>query len=211
MKNKKGFTLIELLAVIVILGILMMAAIPAITRTIAKSRRNTYWQNAKQYIKAATTPYLDGEYAGTSSTTCNLPGQGKFVLIPQSIVELEQGSIEKSSFNAPYVTDSGTEASAGTPTIMVANVPIDGRDNLQWFYTGMDKQNNGIKEFVNMNELSLKSVSTGSASTIKGTAVRNVCIEYNTSQKTYKVTVLASATAECSGSKIAYDDTCKVN
>ncbi|MCI8459773.1 MAG: prepilin-type N-terminal cleavage/methylation domain-containing protein, partial [Bacilli bacterium] len=32
--NEKGFTLIELLAVITIMGILMMVAIPAVTRII---------------------------------------------------------------------------------------------------------------------------------------------------------------------------------
>ena len=40
--NSKGFTLVELLAVIVIMGILMMVAIPAVTRTIENSRKDTF-------------------------------------------------------------------------------------------------------------------------------------------------------------------------
>ena len=38
--NKKGFTLIELLAVIVILAILVMVAIPAVTKDWWKSKGN---------------------------------------------------------------------------------------------------------------------------------------------------------------------------
>ena len=52
MKNKKGFTLIELLAVIVILGILMLVAIPAVSRTIENARRDTFLNTAKSYINA---------------------------------------------------------------------------------------------------------------------------------------------------------------
>ncbi len=51
-KNNKGFTLIELLAVITIMGILMMVAIPAVTRTIENSRRDTFSTVAKSYINA---------------------------------------------------------------------------------------------------------------------------------------------------------------
>ena len=40
MKNKKGFTLIELLAVIVILGIILVIAIPSISAAILNSRKN---------------------------------------------------------------------------------------------------------------------------------------------------------------------------
>ena len=41
MKKKNGFTLIELLAVIIILGILMIIAVPAVTKYINDSRKYT--------------------------------------------------------------------------------------------------------------------------------------------------------------------------
>ena len=52
-KKKKGFTLIELLAVIIILGILMIIAIPSVTRYINDSRKEAYVDTAKEIISGA--------------------------------------------------------------------------------------------------------------------------------------------------------------
>ncbi len=62
MKNKKGFTLIELLAVIIILGILMIIAIPSITSYIQNSRKEAYIKTAKTMLRAMSTEINSGKY-----------------------------------------------------------------------------------------------------------------------------------------------------
>ena len=51
--NKKGFTLIELLAVIVIMGILMMVAIPSVNLIIIDARKDIYVNSARTFINEA--------------------------------------------------------------------------------------------------------------------------------------------------------------
>ncbi len=61
-KNEKGFTLIEILAVIIILGILLVIAVPSISNYISDSRKNAYISTAKEYIKEAQKKVSSSDY-----------------------------------------------------------------------------------------------------------------------------------------------------
>jgi len=50
MRNKKGFTLVELLGVIVILGVLMLVAIPNTVSLIDKNKKGSYIEDARTFI-----------------------------------------------------------------------------------------------------------------------------------------------------------------
>lgn len=71
MKNNKAFTLVELLAVVVILGIIMMIAIPNTLSMIDKNKMNTYIENARTFVslvqnKVQTDKSLEIPYDDTS-------------------------------------------------------------------------------------------------------------------------------------------------
>ena len=76
MKKKKGFTLIELLAVIVILGIILVIAIPKVIDVISISRTGG-WENVIKSIKQSielgvnTKDANTGRYKYTISSICN--------------------------------------------------------------------------------------------------------------------------------------------
>ena len=77
--NRKGFTLIELLAVITILGILMLVAIPAVSRTIENSRRDTFMDTAKSYMNAVKTSVAADEVK-CGDTMISAMGEGYYYI-----------------------------------------------------------------------------------------------------------------------------------
>ena len=103
--NKKGFTLIELLAVIVILGVIMVIAIPSMTGYIANSRKDTMLSSAQEFVNAART-LLISENA--------LPSYGEAVAVPISIIEVDKGGV------SPYTNQAFVET-AGKSYVLVYN------------------------------------------------------------------------------------------
>ena len=48
--NKKGFTLIEVMAVLVILGVVLLIAVPSVSTYIVNSRKSNYYTTANSYV-----------------------------------------------------------------------------------------------------------------------------------------------------------------
>ena len=72
--KKRAFTLIELLAVIIILGILMIIAIPSVTSYISNSRKSGYVSTAKNLMDGARTKVNEGKLpVYDTNTTYYLP------------------------------------------------------------------------------------------------------------------------------------------
>ena len=90
MKRKNGFTLIELLAVIIILGILMIIAIPSVTSYINNSRKSAYVDTAKQIISGARNMVNEGKLEMYSTDTT--------YYIPSSCIKTENGGEAESPY-----------------------------------------------------------------------------------------------------------------
>ena len=111
--NSKGFTLIELLAVIVIMGILMMVAIPSVSRVIENSRKDTFVDIAKSYANAARTLWT------ADGLTCSITGGGNVV---SSAVDAGDYYIlintkDTARVNLPVLVDQGGKSSWGNRDI----------------------------------------------------------------------------------------------
>lgn len=69
--NKKGFTLVELLAVIVILAVLALVAMPNVTRLMNASRKNAFITEVENFVTYAQTSYTNSQINGTITNSAD--------------------------------------------------------------------------------------------------------------------------------------------
>ncbi len=138
--KKYGFTLIELLAVIIILGVLMLVAIPSVTNYINNSRKEAYIDTAKQFLKGATNLVNSGSLDVYDTDTT--------YYIPSTCVALESGG------DSPY---GGKFAPA---YILVTY----NNDSFNYFWMSTDNQNMGIKIPTSTDKLNIDLIESGVSS-----------------------------------------------
>ena len=140
--NKKGFTLIELLAVIVIMGILMMVAVPAAQRYIVNSKKDTMVSQMKEYVEAVRKAYVADEF--NCGDNINTEDGTYYFFLYQINTKME--NIPKSPFDKKTYNDGVVRIIANDGQINSINVSV--RDNA----------GNGIKN-TSYTNLSRSSVS----------------------------------------------------
>ena len=131
----KGFTLIELLAVIIILGVLMIIAIPAVTSYISNSRKNSYITTAKNLIGGARNLVNQGRL-GMYDT-------GATYYIPSSCV----------------VTESGGESPYGKFTQAYIGVTYNGK-GYNYYWISVDEAGQGIKNVTPIDKLDIDLIES---------------------------------------------------
>ena len=158
MKNRKGFTLIELLAVIIILGLLMLIAIPSVTNYINNSRKEAYIDTAKQYIKGATALVNSGELDIYNTETT--------YYIPSTCINLETGG------KSPYGGDFA-------PAYIL--VTYD-NESFDYYWLSRDEQGIGVKTPTKSNDLKADVIEAGVKSSEVAATIgvdgRNSIIEF---------------------------------
>ena len=70
--NKKGFTLVELLAVIVILAIIMLIAIPAVLNTLTAAKRKSFGEYVDKVFLTTQKKVLEEEVSSVPSLGCKV-------------------------------------------------------------------------------------------------------------------------------------------
>ena len=83
-KNTNAFTLIELLAVIIILGVLIIIAVPSVTTYIQNSRKSAYVNTAKEIMGGARNIVNKGKL--------DMYDPDVIYYIPYSYIQTEGGS-----------------------------------------------------------------------------------------------------------------------
>ncbi len=150
--NKRGFTLVEIIAAIVVLGIIMIVAIPTVSSQIANSRRKAFYANLNRYVEGAREVV-------EQSKSIKAVSRDVTYYIPKECISI----------------DNGEESGYGTWEELYVAVTYDGLKH-KYYITAYDNTSHGMEltqsdkindtEIVTKSELDNK-VGIGSRGQIK--------------------------------------------
>ena len=86
--KKKGFTLIELIAVVVILGVIALIAVPAVTYYLSGAQNDAYKIAEQNLADAAYNMFADCAGVGDLEVCSHysVPDGGSYVTVPASVL-----------------------------------------------------------------------------------------------------------------------------
>ena len=204
-KNLKsaGFTLIELLAVITIMGILMMVAIPSVSRTIENSRRDAFADLAKQYINTVRNAVLADELNCTINGTTQSVGATPDGLYYYRIDTTNQGTKD--------LMESGGKSSWSNAEIQgyvawykkttAATASANGKTQTTYATLLVDAGQHGLDRFTLETDISRSKVTTAATKTKYDSTKRDSKGAYSvmpTSNKFDPSAILANAVSPVS-------------
>lgn len=189
MKNNKGFTLIELMAVIVIIGILLMIAIPSVTEYIANSRKSSFIRIGEGYI--------DGVKAMITSNDLKIKRKDVTYYISMDCIDTEN-----SKEQSPY------------GEWVEGYVVVTYGEKYNYYWTAYDSENKGVKltysESLDENKIDEnldsidKTIGIGTRPNIRyyepGTSKCEFKTYYNTSTGLFEEDALATSSIPDGGS-----------
>ena len=183
MKNKKGFTLIELLAVIVILGVLLAIAIPAVAKYINSAKKSTYVDNVQSYVKAARQEVL------VNNSTYALP----VTQYDATIIAFDK--LSNALDNGGKTSSYGGEFDKDKSFIVIVNEGTASDPQYVYYIAAVDDKGYGIGKnattvaainYDSLKEYNIVQLGTSTTLTLNTTATTHIAVgsKINVSTKT---------------------------
>lgn len=166
--NKKGFTLVELLAVIAILSVLVLLAIPMVTKQVERSRKMAFAESATRAVTAVNNYVLRDRYSDNSDVKLNETCNGTLC-----IFTLEQINklLDKKLTTSPFGTEYDSQSS-----IVVQENESTNSSNYTYYICLFDLDKNGFS-YTPSAEVSSSSITTGVVNTCGSYTSRTLILQ----------------------------------
>ena len=134
---KKGFTLIEMIAVVIILGIVLLIAVPAVTSYIKGSNDSVYVNSMSSYLQQVKMDYSEKQYGPYIN-------KGEIMVVPLKNIKLDKGNTDSSPYGKIVYSQSYVLIERST-------------NGVKYYVTVLDKTSKGFVD-VREDEMNNNSV-----------------------------------------------------